>query len=161
MRELPQKRLNKRIMSVWRINAAIGVVITAIILIVIAVVLTKMTSLPTTLVWGIAVGLIILNAVVEIFVIPPIRYSRWRYEVTTTEVDIMRGLIIRSRVIIPLVRVQHVETSKGPIMSQFNLSSVNISTAGASFEIPGLEEDEAEQLRDQVSVLARIAQEDI
>lgn len=60
-----------------------------------------------------------------------------------------------------MVRVQHVETKQGPVLKANGLASVTVTTAGSSFEIPGLATDEAEALRDQVAVLARIAQEDV
>ena len=63
--------------------------------------------------------------------------------------------------VIPMVRVQHVETTQGPILKANGLASVTITTAGSKFEIPGLASAEAETLRDQVAVLARIAQEDV
>ena len=36
-----------------------------------------------------------------------------------------------------------------------------ISTAGESFEIPGLAEENANELRDRVAELARLAKEDV
>lgn len=148
-------------MKVWRVNALISNAVIALLLLAVAIALTTLTDLNTVLIWGIFIALVIVNVVLEVFIIPSIRYARWRYEVTTTEIDIMKGIVIKHRVIVPLVRVQHVETSKGPVLQAFKLASVEISTAGSNFSIPGLEEEEADLLRDQVSVLARIAQEDV
>jgi len=47
------------------------------------------------------------------------------------------------------------------VLKANGLASVKVSTAGGSFEIPGLGAAEAESLRDRVAVLARIAQEDV
>ena len=63
--------------------------------------------------------------------------------------------------LVPLVRVQHVQTKQGPILRAHGLATVTISTAGESFEIPGLAEDAANELRDRVAELARLAKEDV
>ena len=68
---------------------------------------------------------------------------------------------MKKRIIVPLVRVQHVESKQGPIMKANGLASVLVSTAGESFEIPGLAEAEAAELRDRVAELARLAKEDV
>ena len=68
---------------------------------------------------------------------------------------------MKKRVIVPLVRVQHVQTKQGPILRANGLATVTISTAGESFEIPGLAEADAAALRDRVAELARLAKEDV
>ena len=57
--------------------------------------------------------------------------------------------------------MQHVETKQGPFLKASGLAAVRISTAGESFEIPGLAEDDANMLRDRVAELARLAKEDV
>ena len=102
-----------------------------------------------------------LARLVVAVVVPGVRYGLWRYEVTNTDVLLRFGLVVVKQVVIPLVRVQHVETKQGPVLKSCGLSSVTVSTAGEAFEIPGLDNDEAARLRDRVAVLARIAQEDV
>lgn len=60
-----------------------------------------------------------------------------------------------------MVRVQHVDTKQGPLMSKFVLASVTISTAAGSHEIPALKEEIADELRDHISILARVVEEDV
>ena len=50
---------------------------------------------------------------------------------------------------------------QGPILKVNGLAAVRISTAGESFEISGLAEDDARTLRDRVAELARLAKEDV
>ena len=161
----PANKLDRRIVRVWHIHEGIALVI--IVLIAVAIVGGMyvggaFASSPTVALWvSVAAGLFTLAQLVMTIAEPPIRYARWRYEVTNTDVVLRHGIIVVKTVVIPLVRVQHVETKQGPILKSCGLSSVTISTAGESFEIPGLGSSEAERLRDQVSVLARIAQEDV
>ena len=94
-------------------------------------------------------------------VLPNIRYVRWRYEVGEHELDIMRGIFWRKRFVIPFIRVQNTDTKQGPIMRSFGLAQVTVSTAAGEHEIPGLEVEEADALRDVIATQARLAQEDL
>ena len=84
-----------------------------------------------------------------------IRHHIWRYEVFENEIEIQHGLIRVTRVIVPMVRVQHVDTSQGPLLRRYRLASVQISTAATVHDIPALELEEADELRDYISRLAR------
>lgn len=94
-------------------------------------------------------------------VLPPIRFVRWRYELSSDYLDIARGIVWRKRFIIPFIRVQNTDTRQGPILRAFGLASVTVATAAGEHEIPGLGSDVAEQLRDRAAELARLAQEDV
>ena len=116
--------------------------------------------------WAIVVAAIIaivftLLFVVIVIVLPPIRYARWRYELTDDFLDISRGIIWRKRFIIPFIRVQNTDTRQGPILRAFGLASVTVATAAGEHEIPGLAMAEADVLRDRAAELARIAREDV
>lgn len=161
MRALPSQSLDPKMIKVWRVSAIIGAIFVFIVLASIWAVLVFALGLNPVLIGCIALALLVLDLVLELAVLPKLRYSRWKYEVTSTEIDILKGIFWRTRTIIPLVRVQNVETSQGPIMRNFDLSEVEIFTAGSSYTIPGLNKETADKLRDRVAVLARIAQEDV
>lgn len=150
----PTKSLDRRMVRVWRIHEAIALVVVAAIAATVLVFYR-----PPWLVA--ACGAVLVLQLVGLLALPRVSYRRWRYEVTTTDVLIRSGLIVVKTSVIPMVRVQHVETQQGPVLKANGLASVTVTTAGSSFEIPGLAVDEAEALRDQVAVLARIAQEDV
>jgi membrane protein YdbS with pleckstrin-like domain len=65
------------------------------------------------------------------------------------------------RTLVPLVRVQHVDTVQGPVAKLFRLSAVTVSTAAGTHEIPSLSDDVADQLRDRISAMARQAREQL
>lgn len=96
-----------------------------------------------------------------VFLLPKLRWKRWRYEVFEQEIYIQHGILIVSRTIVPMIRVQHVDTKQGPILKRFQLASVTISTAATTHEIPALLEKDASELRDRLSVLARVAEDDV
>ena len=89
-------------------------------------------------------ALYVAGMVVWLVVLPPIRFMRWRYELSDDYLDIARGIIWRKRFVIPFIRVQNTDTRQGPILRAFGLASGT-----------------AEQLRDKAAELARLAQEDV
>ncbi|MGO4886957.1 PH domain-containing protein [Anaerobacillus sp. MEB173] len=103
--------------------------------------------------------LFLIVAFLNIFVIPTLRWKKWRYEVFETEIELQYGVFIVRRVLIPMVRVQHVDTQQGPLLRRYKLASVTISTAATTHQIPALSEDVADQLRNLIASLATVADE--
>lgn len=163
MRSLPTQKLDPRIKSVWRISDCLWIVILSLCCIVpfALVCLFEPGETWALGVTTIAVVLAVVLLVLFVVVLPPIRYARWRYEVTSDYLEISRGIIWRKRFMIPFIRVQNTDTKQGPILRMFGLASVTVSTAAGSHEIPGLDVEEADVLRDKAAELARIAKEDV
>lgn len=162
MKDLPANQLDPKIKSVWRINDAIWIVLLFLCCFVpfaIAAAADPAGWINIVLV-ALAAALVVM-LVVWLVVLPPIRFARWRYELSDDYVDIARGIVWRKRFIIPFIRVQNTDTRQGPILRAFGLASVTIATAAGEHEIPGLTADVAEQLRDRAAELARLAQEDV
>ena len=147
---------------VWRISD--GIWITLIFLGCIVPFIIGYAVEPEPWIWWvlvIEVIVFVVALVVFLIVLPPIRYVRWRYQLSDEFLDIARGIIWQKRFIIPFIRVQNTDTRQGPILRAFGLSSVTVATAAGEHEIPGLGNEEAEQLRDRAAELARIAREDV
>lgn len=162
MRDLPSQQLNPRVKSVWRISDAVWITVVFLCCFVpfaIAQAVAPTSWCPVVLVALVAVYAIAL--VVFLAVLPPIRYARWRYDMTPEYLDIARGIVWRKRFMVPFVRVQNTDTRQGPILRAFGLSSVTVATAAGEHVIPGLETEVAEGLRDRAAELARLAQEDV
>ncbi|MCA1032958.1 PH domain-containing protein [Bacillus timonensis] len=159
MRDVPQNRINDRALKVWRIAAAMKSAF-GWLLIIVAVVLTALFDWS----YWIVITLFVLSVVesfLTIYLIPKIRWKRWRYEVHEQEVDLQHGVVVKKRTLIPMVRVQHVDTYQGPILRKYKLATVKISTAATVHEIPALDVIEADELRDNISKLARVVEEDV
>lgn len=162
MRALPTHRLNPRIKSVWRLNDAIN--ITIIFALIFGFIFLLNTLEPAE--WA-SIGMFtiivmyVLTLIIWLIILPPIRFQRWRYELTENYIDIAHGIVWRKRTIIPFVRVQNTDTRQGPILRAFRLAEVTVATAAGEHKIPGLETDVADGLRDRAAELARLAQEDV
>ncbi|MBO4364733.1 MAG: PH domain-containing protein [Eggerthellaceae bacterium] len=162
MREMPEKQLDPRVKNVWRIVDALWVLI--IVGCIMAATLPIVALLDGSILKVLAtVELVVLVAllVVVLFVLPPIRYVRWRYQVTPEYLDIAKGIIWRKRYTIPFIRVQNTDTRQGPVLRMFGLANVTVATAAKEHEIPGLDFQVAGELRDRAAELARLAREDV
>ena len=162
MRDLPANQLNPKIKNVWRINDAIWLTVVFLCCFVPFAIAAAVESAGWMFVVLAALAaLYVVGMVVWLVVLPPIRFMRWRYELSDDYLDIARGIIWRKRFIIPFIRVQNTDTRQGPILRAFGLASVTVATAAGEHEIPGLDSQTAEQLRDKAAELARLAQEDV
>jgi membrane protein YdbS with pleckstrin-like domain len=92
-------------------------------------------------------------------VIPELRHRRWRYEVRDHEIDIRHGTFTVTRTIIPMRRVQHVETTRGLLEQGLDLATVVFHTAAGSTDIPALDVGEAAGVRTRIATLTRTADE--
>ena len=86
-----------------------------------------------------------------------LRYRAWRFAVEDDALYLERGVLTRVETAVPFVRVQHIDTQRGPIARLVGLSSVVVYTAGsrgADVTIPGLAPARARDLRDRLRDLA-------
>lgn len=159
MRNKPRQRIDPKAVSYWRWSASIK---TGFFLLIPTgyQLVRQHWQWPAWISYAL-LGLVLSYAVYAIFIRPSVTWRTWRYEVTEQEIDLLHGVFVKTRTLIPMVRVQHVDTEQGPLLRRFGLSSVNISTAAGSHEIPALDDKVAERLRDQISVLARVVDEDV
>lgn len=105
--------------------------------------------------------LVFIFWVLSIFLMPYLSWKNWRYAIDENEIDLKRGVIFKKRTLIPLSRVQHVDTRQGPLLRNYDLASVTISTAATTHEIPALDSVLADRVRKQISTYARLAEEDV
>jgi membrane protein YdbS with pleckstrin-like domain len=163
MRSAPQHKLSKSAIKAWRISTAM--------------LMFFLISIPFLL-WGytllspassgisgwtlivLFVVIVIVSGLIILF-IPEIRWQRWYYQVDEHEVDLQSGIFIITRTLVPIKRVQHVDTRQGPVLRSYGLADVTISTAATTHRIPALNEEVADQVRDQISKFARLAEEDV
>ena len=96
---------------------------------------------------------------IGVVAIPELRWSRWRYEIRDEEIDLRHGTVTVTRTLIPMLRVQHVDTTRGPLDQLLGLATVVVHTAAGRTTIPALDHGYAGQLRDQIARLARTADE--
>jgi membrane protein YdbS with pleckstrin-like domain len=89
---------------------------------------------------------------------PVARYRRFCYQVNADEVYIQHGIFVTKQSVVPMSKIQYVHSYQGPLLKAYGLKTVTISTGATSHEIPCLHEEEAEQLRTQLAVFARVVE---
>jgi hypothetical protein len=95
------------------------------------------------------------GAAVAIGVVPEVRWRRWRYEVREEEIDLRRGTFTVVRTLVPMARIQHVDTRQDLVERLFDVSTVVFHTAAGATEIPALGQWEAREVRNRIAELAR------
>lgn len=159
MREQPKNRIANDALTAWRIGEGILMGILWLFVITYGI-MARIFELDFLYLW-IGIGVALVLSYLFIVLIPKIRWLRWRYEIFSSEIYIQHGLIIVTQTLVPMIRVQHVDTKQGPILKRFGLATVQISTAATVHEIPALLEEDAADLRDAIAELARVGEEDV
>ena len=141
--------LNPRVRLTWVVGAAVpGALVAGV-----GVAADRLGApVPLTGVLGFAAVVVTLGLVAAVF-----RYRVWRFEVRDDSLYLVRGVVTRVDTSVPYVRVQHVDTRRGPVERALGLASVVVYTAGsrgADITIPGLTPSRAGELREQLRELA-------
>lgn len=159
MRQIPVEQIDPNAVPYWRWSA----IINSLFLFLIPIAYYAAVRIWHWPVWIMIILLIsvLASAVFSIFFKPQILWKTWHYDVSEQEIDLLHGVFIKTRTLIPMVRVQHVDTEQGPLLRHFGLSTVTISTAAGTHEIPALADETASLLRDRISELARVVDEDV
>ena len=145
MTELPERRLGRNARWAWRLQQA-GFWIAVTVGAQIAV---HAIELPTWLGWLPLIGLL-----VGVTVVPELRWRRWRWDVRPDAIEIRHGTFTVRHTVVPMLRVQHVDTTSTLIQQWLELATVEIHTAASGHEIPLLTAYDAEQVRGRIAALA-------
>lgn len=150
------KSLDKKGITVMRINALISGVITLLIIGIIAMFIYPEIEniLGKTLIIIISLIILIIT-LINILVFPKIRYDRYKYLVTDEKIEVKKGLFLITTSIIQIKRIQKIELSNGPIDRKFSLSNVEIYTAAGTVDIKFLSNNEAREISDKVNELLK------
>lgn len=153
----PSQRIDARALKAWRIAGALQ---SAVIVLAMAGMSLVLWSLELSW-WIIAavLGLAVIVSIILTWLVPAVRWRYWRYEVTEQQLELQHGIVILTRTLVPMVRVQHVDTKQGPILRRYGLASVEIATAAGTQEIPALAVDVADGLRNRIAELAGVAED--
>jgi membrane protein YdbS with pleckstrin-like domain len=148
----PSRTLAPAARVLWRLEGAF----TAVVALAAAGVLQAVAGGTWALLGWIAA---LLTGAVAIVLVPELRWRRWRWDVREHEIDIRRGAIAVTRTLVPMLRVQHVDTKRDLLQQGLGLATVVFHTAAGSNEIPALTVEEAGRVRDRIAELARTADE--
>jgi hypothetical protein len=148
----PERTLEPRIRWVWLLRSALAALVLGAVVGAVSVALDA----P---IW---VGPAVFTALFALGVTRAfLRYRSWSYRVRADSLFLDRGVLTRVRTVVPYVRIQHVDASRGPVERTFGLATVVVYTAGsrgADVSIPGLTPEDADDLQERLKRLAIAAE---
>jgi membrane protein YdbS with pleckstrin-like domain len=143
-----ERTVTASVQLIWALRALVGVAILGVIAGVVA------TEFGVDTRYVVA-GTIALAVLALVWV--HLRYRVWSYRVREDALYLERGVITNVKTVAPYVRIQHVDTQRGPLERALGLSTLVVYTAGsrgADVSIPGLRTDVAADLQGRVKELA-------
>lgn len=153
MRPEPKERLDPKARTLWRLGGLMTFAICGVIFVAGAVALVWFDIVEW---WWAVLAAVALGvpSLLGIYYVPDLTWRRWRYEVGEDEVDLQYGVFTVTRTLIPMARIQHVDTRRGVLQRRFGLATVVLYTAAGSSEIPSLADPIAGSVRDRIASLA-------
>jgi uncharacterized protein len=100
-----------------------------------------------------AVGVLVVGLVAERFLAR--RVASWGFAERNEDLMVRRGVMIRRLSVIPYGRMQYIDITAGPLERSLGLATLRMHTAAAASDarIPGLDQEVAAKLRDQLAAL--------
>ena len=157
LRPPPSEHLDPQARTLWRLSALLGTLPVLVLAVAGTVALWWFDRSWWLIALPIPVALLI--GTLTVVIMPGLTWKHWRYEVGADEVDLLHGVVTRTRTLIPMARIQHVDTRRGPLQRRYGLASVILYTAAGASEIPALADPIAEDVRDTIARLANTREE--
>ncbi|SDX09501.1 hypothetical protein SAMN05444487_11033 [Marininema mesophilum] len=154
----PKQQISNDAIKVWRIAETIAFISILSILLI-------LLCLGHYYEWNRWIGYILyfflvtspIYSIISIVFVPIYRQKTWRYDVDEKYIQLRYGGVWeKTHLIIPMVKVQFVNTNQGPLLRKFGLSTITIGTMASEHEIPALPEKIAIELRDHIAFLAGV-----
>ena len=108
-------------------------------------------AIDETVYHGLPSTLVPLLALISIAFAPQRIYRHLGYRLSEALLQVVRGWMFHIDTVVPLVRVQHIDVTRGPLDKMFGTATLVVHTAGTHNSIvtvPGLAPERAEEIRD-------------
>ena len=148
---MKMNKLDKSVLKLWYIRAAIGA-LSLVGVVVSVLVIMLATEAPSNVMLAVllGVGIPVLLLLCITLIMPVLRYKMYAWGYDDKRIVVKQGVIFRQRVVIPVCQIQDLHRTQGPIMMLLKMSGVTISTAGSNFNISTLTTDEADHMIDEL-----------
>lgn len=146
---------------IWRITNLISEIIFLIILIglLIASYQFDWYHWITVVLWIVA-AIVPLGMIWSIIFEPIWKYNYWSYGFDEHYIRFKQGRLFMKQTVIPMTKIQFVETEQGPLLRSNNVHTITIGTMGTPHKIPMLAEEDARILKEHISTYAQIKEVD-
>lgn len=150
-RSVQYQKIDARSVKSWRIGGLIGFTVVACICIPVASLIASSEIAPL---WQYLSGAVMIIAVcfsiADIFIFPVIEYRQWGYILEDDRVVIRHGIFFVKETVIPIIRIQNITISQGPINRKLGLCEIRISLASGVFSIKGLDRQTADTISEKL-----------
>jgi membrane protein YdbS with pleckstrin-like domain len=140
---LQLSHVDPAIIGVWRWHGTITTLVFTVLVTAFTLPIPELLPFPSILV--------AIAGFALVWLWPPIAYRHLWFGVDETGIAIESGVLWRSRIALPRVRIQHTDVSQGPLERRYGIGTLKLYTAGSRhtrIELPGLNHDAAIALRD-------------
>lgn len=143
-----ERTLDARVVQVWRLVTALGLLIPLVPASVVAVLALGREGALVPL-----AGLLLLLVFAGWY--PRARWDGWRWRLTPLALELTHGVLVRTHEAVPYFRVQQIDVAQGPVDRLLGLATLQVTTASASgsASLPGVPADQAPAVR--AELLAR------
>ncbi len=142
------KRLDKKIIDGWRTSRVIRLACFLISTLA-ATIFVDIDAIAWKVVYY-GLWAICVYCLIGLIFYPPIEYRQWGYYIDDEKVVIRHGLFFIDQTIIPIIRIQNITISQGPINRHLGLYKVEIALASGSHEIVGLDQETADAISESL-----------
>jgi len=140
------EKLSERSKKSWFISRAITTICFILFFVVLRIFMFKEMGDIFYGTFYLIVGIISLLLLLNTFVYPWFEYKQWKYLIDEDKIIYVEGIFFTKKVIIPIVRIQHIKLKQGIINKKLKLYDMEINTAGVPYKIPNIEEEKAEMI---------------
>lgn len=153
----PTQKISPKAITVWRIGDAFSAFITLLILFSLLFAQHYFDWYNWIgMILYLLIGYVFLRSIYKLTIKPIYLQRTWRYEIDEDHIQMKHGFFHKYHLLVPMSRVEYVNTNQGPLLRKFGLSSVTIGTIASSHDIPAVSEKEAKVLREKIVHLAQI-----
>lgn len=91
--------------------------------------------------------LFILSSLIEIIIVDKYRQKNWELLLEKNYIQLTQGGILKkSRKVLPINKIQHIDIIENPILRKYSLFSLKISTIAYTHELPALTQNQIDQI---------------
>lgn len=144
--------LPKKVLYLWLLRGALGAIPTLAGFLVALFLCEGRARLAV----GLFGGASVLIALFFMLGLPALRFFCYRYAYDEKRISVLRGVIFRQSILIPLYQIQDLHKTEGPLMMILGLAGISLSTAGSSFALATLEGEEADRMIGELESLAAV-----
>jgi membrane protein YdbS with pleckstrin-like domain len=125
----PAHRVDPAARWLWAAEGAVVTVVVAAVVIVLSIALPDDTPHWFEVLLAVARWLLVPLGLVAVLIEPLWRFRVHRWEVTEQAVYTLEGWLTRTWRIVPISRIQTVDTTRGPLQQLLGLTSIRVRTA--------------------------------